>query len=300
MAINAFLDYISLEKKYSSNTLKAYKKNLDDFEKFIFSNNYGVSIEEATYKEIRYWIVFLVDQGNSKRTINRKISVLASYYKFLLRTETISISPLKEHKALKTEKKVVIPFSKDEINKLMSNDFFSDSYTGFLQQTIIKLFYFTGIRRSELLALRINDFDFSQSLIKVLGKGNKERLIPLLPEIRDQIKSLLDLQNVDKIQRQEDLLFVNNNGKKLSTAFVYKTVKMYFGYVSSKIKRSPHVLRHSFATHLLDQGADLNAIKDLLGHTSIAATQHYTQSSMAKIQEVYKKAHPKEKKNNQK
>ena len=200
MAIEAFLDYISLEKKYSSNTLKAYKKNLDDFEKFIFSNNYGVSIEEATYKEIRSWIVILVNQGNSKRTINRKISVLASYYKFLLRIETITISPLKEHKALKTQKKVVIPFSKDEINKLMSDDYFSDNYIGFLQQTIIKLFYFTGIRRSELLALRINDFDFSQSLIKVLGKGNKERLIPLLPEIRDQIKSLLDFQNENKIQ----------------------------------------------------------------------------------------------------
>ena len=298
MAISAFLDHISLEKKYSSNTLKAYKKNLDDFEKFIISNNFDISIEKATYKEIRSWIVFLVEQSNSKRTINRKISVLASYYKFLLRTETISISPLKEHKALKTEKKMVITFSKDEINKLMSDDYFSENYTGFLQQTIIKMFYFTGIRRSELITLRINDFDFSKGLIKVLGKGNKERLIPLLPEIRDQISRLLDFQNVDKIQRQENLLFVNNNGKKLSTTFVYKTVKMYFGYVSSKIKRSPHVLRHSFATHLLDQGADLNAIKDLLGHTSIAATQHYTQISMAKIQEVYKKAHPKENKNN--
>ena len=205
MAIQAFLDHISLEKKYSYNTLKAYKKNLDDFQKFILSNNFDVSIEKSTYQEIRSWIVSLVEQGNSKRTINRKISVLASYYKFLLRTETISISPLKEHKALKTEKKVVIPFSKDEINKLMSDDYFSDSYKGFLQQTIIKLFYFTGIRRSELIALRTNDFDFSQGLIKVLGKGNKERLIPLLPEITDQINRLLDFQNEKK----------NSKGRKL-------------------------------------------------------------------------------------
>jgi integrase/recombinase XerC len=158
--------------------------------------------------------------------------------------------------------------------------------------------YFTGIRKSELLDLKIQDLDFSKGLMKVLGKRNKERLLPLLPEITKELKELIKVQDEMKIARAEQRLFVNEKGKKLSASFVYKVVKSYLGKVSTKTKRSPHVLRHSFATHLLDQGADLNAIKDLLGHSSIAATQLYTHSSMSKIQEVYKKAHPREQNNN--
>jgi integrase/recombinase XerC len=229
--------------------------------------------------------------------VNRKLSALRSYYKFLLRIGSIPVSPLKEHKALKTDTKVALPFSQEEIQRLLAADFFPEEYTGVLQRTVIQLLYYTGIRRSELIELKVQDVDLSEGLMKVLGKRNKERLLPLLPEIKTQLTQLLEQQKQHQISRESEHFFVNSRGKKLSEAFVYETVKTYLSKVSTKTKRSPHVLRHSFATHLLDQGADLNAIKDLLGHSSIAATQHYTHSSMKKIQDIYKKAHPREKNN---
>jgi integrase/recombinase XerC len=211
-----------------------------------------------------------------------------------MRVGSIKRSPLKEHKALKMATKVQLPFSQEEVARVLNSDFFPKNYNGVLQKTILSLFYYTGIRRSELIGLKYEDINLSKDLIKVLGKQNKERLIPLLPEIKVQIKTLLSLQNETSAPRSEGLFFQTENGRKITEAFVYKTVNDYFGRVSTKTKKSPHVLRHSFATHLLDQGADLNSIKDLLGHSSIAATQHYTHSSMAKIQEVYKKTHPRE------
>ncbi len=297
MSIFAFLDYISLEKKCSQHTLKAYQANLMAFESFLKSQNAEEGIEKVSYGEIRAWIVILIQSGNSSRTVNRKISALRSYFKFQLRIGNIQVSPLKEHKALKTDTKVALPFSQEEMKNLFESDIFPDTYIGLMTRTIIQLLYFTGIRRSELIDLKVQDIDFPKGLLKVLGKRNKERLMPLLPEIQNQLKMLLESQKELKIIREADFFFVNEKGKKLSASFVYQSVKIYLSKVSTKIKRSPHVLRHSFATHLLDQGADLNSIKDLLGHSSIAATQHYTHSSMAKIQEVYKKAHPREKNN---
>ena len=298
MSIISFLDYISLEKKCSHHTVKAYKANLLAFESFLKSQNDEENIERVSYREIRAWIVNLVKLGNSSRTVNRKVSALRSFYKFQLRIGNIKVSPLKEHKVLKTDTKVGLPFSKEEMKNLFEFDIFPDTYVGSVSKTIIQLLYFTGIRRSELIDLKVQDIDFSTRLLKVLGKRNKERLVPLLPEIQHHMEALLMLQKDLKITREANLFFVNEKGKKLTTSFVYQSVKNYLSKVSTKTKRSPHVLRHSFATHLLDQGADLNSIKDLLGHSSISATQHYTHSSMAKIQEVYKKAHPRERKNN--
>lgn len=297
MSIPAFLEYLSLEKKCSSHTLKAYQANLEAFEVFITEQGSLETIEEVSYGEIRAWIVSLIQSGNTPRTVNRKLSALRSYYKFLLRIGSIPVSPLKEHKALKTDTKVALPFSQEEIQRLLAADFFPEEYTGVLQRTVIQLLYYTGIRRSELIELKVKDVDLSEGLMKVLGKRNKERLLPLLPEIKRQLTQLLEQQKQHQISRESEHFFVNSRGKKLSEAFVYETVKTYLSKVSTKTKRSPHVLRHSFATHLLDQGADLNAIKDLLGHSSIAATQHYTHSSMKKIQDIYKKAHPREKNN---
>jgi integrase/recombinase XerC len=297
MSIHSFLEYISLEKNSSVHTQTAYRGDLEDFKGFLLKQdlpNQDSSLEKVSYGEIRSWIVFLIQKGNSTRTVNRKISVLRSYYKFLMRVGSIERSPLKEHKALKMATKVQLPFSQEEVARVLNSDFFPKNYDGVLQKTILSLFYYTGIRRSELIGLKYIDINLSKDLIKVLGKQNKERLIPLLPEIKDQIKKLLSLQNQSGISHSERLFFQTENGGKLTEAFVYKTVNDYFGRVSTKTKKSPHVLRHSFATHLLDQGADLNSIKDLLGHSSIAATQHYTHSSMAKIQEVYKKTHPRE------
>ena len=297
MSIPAFLEYLSLEKKCSPHTLKAYQANLEAFELFITEQGSLETIEEVSYGEIRAWIVSLIQSGNTPRTVNRKLSALRSYYKFLLRIGSIPVSPLKEHKALKTDTKVALPFSQEEIQRLLAADFFPEEYTGVLQRTVIQLLYYTGIRRSELIELKVQDVDLSEGLMKVLGKRNKERLLPLLPEIKRQLTQLLEQQKQHQISRESEHFFVNSRGKKLSEAFVYETVKTYLSKVSTKTKRSPHVLRHSFATHLLDQGADLNAIKDLLGHSSIAATQHYTHSSMKKIQDIYKKAHPREKNN---
>ena len=297
MSIPAFLEYLSLEKKCSPHTLKAYQANLEAFEVFITEQGSLETIEEVSYGEIRAWIVSLIQSGNTPRTVNRKLSALRSYYKFLLRIGSIPVSPLKEHKALKTDTKVALPFSQEEIQRLLAADFFPEEYTGVLQRTVIQLLYYTGIRRSELIELKVQDVDLSEGLMKVLGKRNKERLLPLLPEMKTQLTQLLEQQKQHQISRESEHFFVNSRGKKLSEAFVYETVKTYLSKVSTKTKRSPHVLRHSFATHLLDQGADLNAIKDLLGHSSIAATQHYTHSSMKKIQDIYKKAHPREKNN---
>ena len=297
MSIPAFLEYLSLEKKCSPHTLKAYQANLEAFEMFITEHGSLETIEVVSYGEIRAWIVSLIQSGNTPRTVNRKLSALRSYYKFLLRIGSIPVSPLKEHKALKTDTKVALPFSQEEIQRLLAADFFPEEYTGVLQRTVIQLLYYTGIRRSELIELKVQDVDLSEGLMKVLGKRNKERLLPLLPEMKTQLTQLLEQQKQHQISRESEHFFVNSRGKKLSEAFVYETVKTYLSKVSTKTKRSPHVLRHSFATHLLDQGADLNAIKDLLGHSSIAATQHYTHSSMKKIQDIYKKAHPREKNN---
>ena len=294
MSIFAFLEYISLEKKSSEHTMKAYQANLIAFESYLKSEQSQGGIETASYGEIRAWIVTLIQSGNSSRTVNRKVSALRSYYKFQLSIKKIGVSPLKEHRALKTQTKVALPFSQDEMKNLFEGNIFPDTYIGSMTRTLIQLLYFTGIRRSELIDLKVKDIDFPKGLLKVLGKRNKERLVPLLPEIQDHLKMLLKSQEDLKIVREADFFFVNLKGKKLSISFVYQCVKKHFSKVSTKTKRSPHVLRHSFATHLLDQGADLNSIKDLLGHSSIAATQHYTHSSMAKIQEIYKKAHPRE------
>ena len=294
MSITSFLDYISLEKNGSSHTIKAYQTNLEAFKNFTNSQNNKLRIEKASYSEIRAWIVFLIESGNSKRTVNNKISTLRSYYKFLLKTKIIDISPLKDHRALKTDVKFTLPFSKEEISQLISSNFFSDDYSGLLKFSLIHLLYSTGIRRSELISLKIHDINFSKGLVKVLGKRNKERLLPLLGETMSLLEKLLHYRKKNKIKSNENFVFVNNKGIRISQSFVYNTVKSYLGKVSTKTKRSPHVLRHSFATHLLDMGADLNAIKDLLGHSSIAATQHYTHSSMAKIKDIYKKTHPRE------
>jgi len=292
MSINRFLAYISFEKKYSEHTRIAYKGNLKDFHDHCFETFQIKNIDKIGYNFIRSWIVTLVEKGNSHRTINRKISVLRSYYKFLLKTELISVSPLKLHRPLKESKKVNVPFSTNEISLLLGGDFFTSDYTGVLEKTIIILLYYTGMRRAELIDLKINNVDFSEGAVKVLGKRNKERFIPLLPEPIEYLKAYFLERKKIRLIAEEQFLFCGLKGKKLSDGFVYKTVKNYFSKVSTKVKKSPHMLRHSFATHLMNNGADLNAVKDLLGHESVAATQIYTHMSMKQIQQIYAKAHP--------
>ena len=295
MSVDRFLDYITHEKKYSPHTCNAYKKNLTDFSDFCASHFELESIDYVDYSHIRTWIISLVESQNTNRTVNRKISVLRSYYKFLLRTETITTSPLKLHRPLKVSKKVNVPFSTDEVDRLLNSDLFSTDYEGILQKTIINLLYYTGIRRQELIDLKTTSVDFETHSIKVLGKRNKERLIPILPSLLGCLKIYLSLKK-DLSVVLPDYFFCTSGGIKLSEGFVYKTVNYYFSLVSTKVKKSPHMLRHSFATHLLNNGADLNSVKELLGHESVAATQVYTHSSLKRIQEIYDKTHPRGKK----
>jgi integrase/recombinase XerC len=295
MLIEKFLDYLQLEKNYSSNTLSAYKRDLIQYNKFIVENNCNLEIENADYKIIRSWIVSMVNSNISNRSINRKVSSLKSFYKFLIKTETIRSSPLKAHSPLKQSKKIQVPFSQEEINSLLDSDFFTNDYKGVLQKSIIAFFYFTGVRRIELINIKESDISLESSTIKVMGKRSKERIIPILPKLKKSIKFYREIKSKLIGNTSFEYLFISKNGKQLSEKFVYRTVNEYFKLVSPKIKKAPHVLRHSFATHLINEGADINSVKELLGHSSLSATQVYSHTSMERIIEVFKNSHPRAK-----
>ncbi|MBC8399530.1 MAG: tyrosine-type recombinase/integrase [Flavobacteriales bacterium] len=295
MLIEKFLDYLQLEKNYSSNTLSAYKRDLIQYNKFIVENNCNLEIENADYKIIRSWIVSMVNSNISNRSINRKVSSLKSFYKFLIKTETIRSSPLKAHSPLKQSKKIQVPFSQEEINSLLDSDFFTNDYKGVLQKSIIAFFYFTGVRRIELINIKESDISLESSTIKVMGKRSKERIIPILPKLKKSIKFYMEIKSKLIGNTSFEYLFISKNGKQLSEKFVYRTVNEYFKLVSPKIKKAPHVLRHSFATHLINEGADINSVKELLGHSSLSATQVYSHTSMERIKEVFKNSHPRAK-----
>ena len=295
MLIEKFLDYLQLEKNYSSNTLSAYKRDLIQYNNFIIENNGNLEIENADYKIIRSWIVSLVSSNISNRSINRKVSSLKSFYKFLIKTDTIKSSPLKAHSPLKQSKKIQVPFSQEEINSLLDSDFFTNDYKGVLQKSIIAFFYFTGVRRIELINIKESDISLESSTIKVMGKRSKERIIPILPKLKKSLKYYREIKSKYNGNTSPEYLFISKNGKQLSEKFVYRTVNGYFKLVSPKIKKAPHVLRHSFATHLINEGADINSVKELLGHSSLSATQVYSHTSMERIKEVFKNSHPRAK-----
>ena len=295
MSLTSFKDYLLLEKKYSKHTVNAYVKDLNDFTKFNQQHFNQVNIDKANYSQIRSWIISLVDFGLENRTVNRKISSLNSYYKFLLKTESVKTNPLSKHKVLKVSKKVQIPFSKAEVNKVLDEFNFDNSFEGIRDKLIIELFYSTGIRRIELVQLQLKDVDEANKTLKVLGKRNKERYLPLLESVLDTIKVYLSKRNKLEKTVDKQTLFLTKKGHKIYETLVYRIINNYFSKASTKVKKSPHILRHSFATHLLNQGADLNAVKELLGHSSLAATQVYTHNSIAELKKVYAKSHPRNK-----
>ncbi|MCL4154339.1 UNVERIFIED_CONTAM: hypothetical protein GTU68_022282 [Idotea baltica] len=296
MPFKSFIDYLLLEKNYSKLTVKAYENDLSDFLKFNTSQFDQESIEKANYSQIRSWIVSMVEKEISNRTINRKVSALNSYYKFLLKTGDIQSNPLIKHKALKTSKKIQIPFSETEITIVLDELNFENDFEGIRDKLIIELFYSTGIRRIELVELKLQDIDITNSTLKVLGKRNKERFVPLLQSVIQTINSYKKVRNELEIIKNKDYLFLTKKGVKIYETLVYRIINQYFSLASTKVKKSPHILRHSFATHLLNQGADLNAVKELLGHSSLAATQVYTHNSIAELKKVYLSSHPRSKK----
>tara|TARA_B100000927_G_C16426250_1_gene453591 strand:+ start:414 stop:1301 length:888 start_codon:yes stop_codon:yes gene_type:complete len=295
MLIEKFIEYLKIEKNYSVNTLSAYKKDLMEFQVFINENYDKCLIEKVDYKIIRSWIVLLVNKNLSNRSINRKVSSLKSFYKFLVKTDTINSSPLIAHSPLKQSKKIQVPFSKDEIGALLDSDFFKSDYKGVLQKTIISFFYFTGVRRIELINLKTSDINMDSYTIRIMGKRNKERIIPMLPKLKESINEYLKIKSQEFNNEISDYLFISKSGIQLSEKYVYRTVNEYFKLVSPKVKKAPHVLRHSFATHLINEGADINSVKELLGHSSLSATQVYSHTSMERIKEVFKSSHPRAK-----
>ncbi len=295
MLIEKFIEYLKIERNYSVNTLSAYKKDLMEFQVFINENYDKCVIENVDYKIIRSWIVLLVNKNLSNRSINRKVSSLKSFYKFLVKTDTINSSPLIAHSPLKQSKKIQVPFSKDEIGALLDSDFFKSDYKGVLQKTIISFFYFTGVRRIELINLKTSDINMDSYTIRIMGKRNKERIIPMLPKLKESINEYLKIKSQEFNNEISDYLFISKSGIQLSEKYVYRTVNEYFKLVSPKVKKAPHVLRHSFATHLINEGADINSVKELLGHSSLSATQVYSHTSMERIKEVFKSSHPRAK-----
>lgn len=295
MPFSSFSDYLALEKNYSKHTVAAYLKDLKDFAAFAKSEYDYNQITTVNYPVIRAWIVSLVNSGIVNRSVNRKVSSLKTYYKFLLKTEQIAVSPLGKHKALKTAKNIQVPFSKEEIDQVIALLKEQRDGESLRDRLIVELFYSTGIRRSELIHLKVSDVNLSQGIIRVLGKRNKERMLPVLASVVKDLKQYIGESERELQPGEEDWLFRTNKGLKLYETFVYRIINSYFSKTSTKVKKSPHILRHSFATHLLNEGADLNAVKELLGHASLASTQVYTHSSIAELKKIHAQSHPRNK-----
>ena len=293
---DAFKDYLQLEKKYSPHTVNAYLNDITFFESFNKNQFNEDSIDRVNYSQIRSWIVSLVDDNISNVSVNRKIASLKAFYKFLLKTKQIEVSPLLKHKALKTPKTLQIPFSEKEVVAVLNQIQNPEGFEEIRDKLIIDLFYTTGIRRTELIYLKKTNVNTSNKTIKVLGKRNKERILPLLPIVSEQlILYFNERAHLEKVT-DKDFFFLTKKGLKLNDSFVYRLINTYFSTVSEKVKRSPHILRHTFATHLLNNGADLNSVKELLGHSSLASTQIYTHSSLSELKKVYEDAHPRNQK----
>jgi len=294
--IKEFIDYLLLERKYSVHTVTAYKTDLMSYVVFYEKEYDEKDISKSNYAQIRSWIVSLVDGGVSNRSINRKVSSLKAYYKFLLKTGQIDKTPLAKHQALKVSKKLQIPFSNIEVDKVLNGLVDGEDFKSVRDRLIVELFYATGMRRIELVNLKINNIDLLGKQVKVLGKRNKERYIPLLLSTVVTIKRYLELRAEVVVESKDPFLLLTEKGVKIYETLVYRIINRYFSEASSKVKKSPHILRHSFATHLLNEGANLNAVKELLGHSSLASTEVYTHQSVAQLAKVHKQSHPRNKK----
>ncbi len=290
--LKSFQDYLQLEKNYSLHTVNAYVNDLIFFQEFLKNNFEQENLEGVNYSMIRSWIVSMVDNGISNSSVNRKVSSLKSFYKFLLKIKQIESSPLLKHKSLKTPKKIQIPFSEKELDNVLNHIKYPEGFDGIRDKLIIDLFYTTGVRRTELINLKLQNVDLSKNTLKVLGKRNKERILPILPIISKQIDLYLSERTQLESIKEEEYFFLMLKGVKLNDSFVYRLINYYFSNVSEKVKKSPHILRHTFATHMLNNGANLNSVKELLGHSSLASTQVYTHNSLTELKKVYGDAHP--------
>ncbi|HPI78890.1 MAG: tyrosine-type recombinase/integrase [Cyclobacteriaceae bacterium] len=291
--VDSFFKYLQFERRYSPKTILSYQTDLHQFSEFLNTTYDEKKPERATYGAIRAWIVALVDLKLSPGSINRKIACLRSFFKFCMKQEVLEKDPMQKIRVLKTPKKLPHFVHEEDMAKLLDGIGFEDSLEGCRDRLIIELFYGTGIRLAELIGLKEHQVNLHERTIRVLGKRNKERVIPFSKNIVSIIKAYQTKKDKEVGNKNHGLLFVNNSGEPVYPMMVYRLVRKYLDQFTAVEKRSPHVLRHSFATHLLNKGAEINAVKDLLGHTSLAATQVYTHNSMEKLKKVFDQAHPK-------
>ena len=292
--IERFLEYIEVEKRYSPHTVTSYRKDLSDFSTFLLKTESHQDFAIVDKKIIRNFMVDLSESQISKRSINRKLSSLRSFFLFLLKLDAVQVSPLENIQSLKFYAEKQIPFSKEEMEELQSMDG-KPKNGNFLKELIIETLYQTGMRKAELTNLLLNNVDFSKKEIKVIGKGNKSRIIPISDKLLEKFSYYLTKRNA--LELSEMYFFLSEKGKKLNDKFVYSAVNSYLGLVTSKTKRSPHILRHSFATHVLENGAEISKVKKLMGHSSLASTQVYTTANIEQLKKVFNNAHPRAKKN---
>lgn len=291
----SFLDYLQFEKRYSQHTIRSYENDLDQFTLFMELHSGATDPSLVTSSDIRSWMVSMIDSGISTISVHRKISALRSFYRFLRREKLVSADPV-ERVVLPRKRKRLPQFVEEKsLNDLLDNYDFGSDYEGVRNHTIIEMLYITGMRRSELIGLRDQDIDLRERTARVTGKRNKERIIPLIPSFCDNLQVYITLRNGSDIANNEHWFFVTARGNKMYDKLVYNIVNRYLEMVTAVERKSPHVLRHSFATHMLNHGADLNSIKEILGHANLSATQVYTHNTFEKLKEVYKQAHPRAK-----
>lgn len=288
----SFLKYIRVEKGYSAHTVRAYGDDVRQFFSFCGLDPEKDQANHITHRQVRYWLSSIISQGFTPRSANRKLSSLRTFFRYLQREGVVKTNPLTRIIPPKSGKRLPSFVGESEMTELLNTERFNDDYAGVRDQLILELFYFTGMRLSELVGLTVDKIDFSSQTIKVLGKGNKERILPMHPELSKLISEYLIVRDEINLNKFEKTLFLTEKGKPIYPKLVYRIVRANLSNVTTLEKKSPHVLRHTFATHLLNHGAELNAIKDLLGHANLSATQVYTHSSFEKLKKAYKQAHP--------
>jgi len=286
-----FLNHLKYERRYSQNTITAYENDLDQFVLFGKKLVEDFCVEEVDYHLIRQWIVSLMDNGISAKSVNRKISTLKTFFKFLMREGVIEKNPTDKVAIPKMGKKLPVFVQEKEMNRLLDGRFFTEDFEGFRDKAVVSLFYGTGIRLSELVGIRFPDLNLIEKMVKVNGKRDKQRLVPFPLEISGVLNDYIKLRN-ELFPAAENFLFLTGTGEPVYNKLIYRIVKKQLSLVTTVEKKSPHILRHSYATHLLNRGADLNAIKELLGHANLAATQIYTHTTFEQLKKVYKQAHP--------